>query len=146
MATVFIKGRIHPSYQKTTEFLTQIFQKEWLLTIKNIFNPPPPPQGSLCYWPFYPSKAAVLVLFIFCVTLWIIRQALHVLKSSHALCPPVSSFFLALWSPRLGKRELVCEILVHLFVLYLLGLSFFSSLGVEGWLRFVGVALPGLFY
>ena len=44
--------------------------------------------------------------------------ALHVLKSSRALCPRVSSFLLALWSPCLGKRELVYVLLVHLFVCF----------------------------
>ena len=42
----------------------------------------------------------------------------HVLKSSRALCSRVSSFLLELWSPRLGKRELVCVLLVHLFVCF----------------------------
>ena len=41
------------------------------------------------------SKAVVPVLFLFCVPLWFILRALHVLKSSRALCPHVSSFFLA---------------------------------------------------
>ena len=40
----------------------------------------------------------------------------HVLKSSRAVCPRVSAFRLALWSHRLGKRELVCVLLVHSFV------------------------------
>ena len=39
-------------------------------------------------------------------------------RSSRALCPRVSSFLLALWSPRLGKRELVCVLIVHLFVCF----------------------------
>ena len=47
----------------------------------------------------------------------VILQALHVLKSSRALCPRVSSF-LALLSPRLGKRELVCVLLLHLCVCF----------------------------
>ena len=42
------------------------------------------------------SEAVVPVLFLFCVALWFILRALHVLKSSRALCPRVSSFFLAL--------------------------------------------------
>ena len=46
------------------------------------------------------SKAVVSVLFLFCVALRFILRALHVLKSSRALCPRVSSFFLGLWSPR----------------------------------------------
>ena len=72
--------------------------------------------------------------------------ALHVLKSSRALCPRVSSFLLALWSPRLGKRELVCVLLVHLFVCFVRVsfCHFFSSSWCRGWLRFVIVTLPGL--
>ena len=48
---------------------------------------------------------------------WFCHEAAHfALKSFRALCPRVSSFLLALWSRRLGKRELVCVLLVHLFV------------------------------
>ena len=68
------------------------------------------------------SKAVVPVLFLFCVALWFILQGASVLRSSRALCPRVSSFLLALRSPRLGKREtkreLVCVLLVHLFVCF----------------------------
>ena len=35
------------------------------------------------------------VLFLFCVALWFILRALHVLKSSRAICPRASSFLLA---------------------------------------------------
>ena len=42
------------------------------------------------------SKAVVTVLFLFCAALWFILRALHVLKYSRALCPRVSTFFLAL--------------------------------------------------
>ena len=59
------------------------------------------------------SKAVVPVLFLFCV--FFILLALRVLKSSCALCPRVSSFIFA-FIPRLGKRELVRVLLVHLFV------------------------------
>ena len=71
----------------------------------------------------------------------------HVLKSSRALCPCVSSFLSALCSPRLGKRELVCVLLVYLFVCFVcVRLCHFSiPLGVGGWLRVVIVALLGLF-
>ena len=65
--------------------------------------------------------------------------ALHVLKSSSALCPHVSSFLLALWSPHLGKRELVCVLHMHLFVLYMLVFVIFlfllvSRVGCSLWL------------
>ena len=71
--------------------------------------------------------------------------ALHVLKSYRALCPRVSSFLLALWSPRLGKRELVCVRLVQLFLCFVrVSFCHFSlSLSIGGWLRFVIVALTG---
>ena len=79
------------------------------------------------------------MLFLFCVVLWFILRALHVLKSSHAFWPRVSSFVLALLSPRLGKRELICVLLVHLFVCFVRVrfLSFFSS----SWSRGVGCDL-----
>ena len=90
----------------------------------------------------------VVVFFLFCVALWFILRALHILKSSRALCPRVSSFILALRSPRLGKRELVCVLLVQLFVCFV-RVSFGHvslPLGVGDWLRFMIVALPGFFY
>ena len=42
------------------------------------------------------SKAVVPVLFLFYVALCLYKGALHVLKSSRAICPCVSSFLLAL--------------------------------------------------
>ena len=53
----------------------------------------------------------------------------------YALCPRVSSFLLALLSPRLGKRELVCVLLVHcLFIcfVYVSFCHFFSSSWCRG--------------
>ena len=41
------------------------------------------------------SKAVIPALFLFCVALWFILQTRYVLKSSRALCPRVSSLFLA---------------------------------------------------
>ena len=69
-------------------------------------------------------------------------RPLHVLKSSRALRPRVSSFLLASSSPRLGKRgaglcashKFVCFVRVSFSHVPLL-------LGVEGWLRFVIMAL-----
>ena len=59
--------------------------------------------------------------------------ALHVLMFSRALCP-VSSLLLALRSSRLGNRELVCVLLVHLFVLYVLVVIFlFLLVSGVGW-------------
>ena len=47
-----------------------------------------------------------------------------------------------------GEKELVCVLLVHLFVCFVrVTFCHFSlPLGVGGWLQFVIVALPGLFY
>ena len=96
------------------------------------------------------SKPPVQVLFLFCVAFffYLYYWTLHILKSSNALCPRVSSFLLTLWSPRLGKRELVCVLLVHLFVCFVrASLCHFSlHFGVRGWVRFVIVALHGIFY
>ena len=91
----------------------------------------------------------VPVLFLFCVALcFFFLWGLHFLKSSIALCPRVSTSFLALWLPRLGKKELVCVILAHFFVCFWrVSFCHFSlPLGVGGWLRFVIVARPGLLY
>ena len=94
-----------------------------LSTVKNIYPSPPPPPRIVNATDR--SKAVVPVLFLFCGTL-------HVLKSCHALCSRVSSFLLALRSPRLGKRELNCVLLVYLFVLYALGFVIFLFLLVSG--------------
>ena len=59
-------------------------------------------------------------------------EALHVLKHCFALFPRVSSYLLALGSPRLGKRELVCVLLVHLFVLRVLVFVLLLFLLVSG--------------
>ena len=55
---------------------------------------------------------------------------------------------LAISSPPLEKTELVYVLFVHLFV-YFARVNFCSfslPLGIRVWLRFVIVALPGLFY
>ena len=63
-----------------------------------------------------------------------------ILKQVLSVCPSTHSC--------VGERELVFVLLVHLFVCFArVGFVLFSlPLGVEGWLRFVIVALPGLFY
>ena len=74
---------------------------------------------------------------------------LRVLGYSRALCPRVSSFLLALWSPRFGRGcWSVCFSCVCLFVFFCTCCfcHFSLPLGIGGWLRFVAVALPGLFY
>ena len=58
---------------------------------------------------------------------------------------PVFSVLLVLRLPRLGKKELILVIFVLLFGCACLDLSVSSSLGVWEGMRFVIVALPGLF-
>ena len=74
--------------------------------------------------------------------------ALHVLKSSCNLCPRVSSFLLALHCDHLALGRgswSVCFSCICLFVR--VSFCHFSlPFGVGGWLRFVIVALHGLFY
>ena len=65
--------------------------------VKNILKPP-------VVYGTDRSMAVVPVLFLFCVALWFILQALDVLKSSCALCYCVSSFFLAVITS-LGEEE-----------------------------------------
>ena len=96
----------------------------------NIFTPPLPPtvvNATARSMAVVPGSYSVLLCGLY-------YRALHILKSSRALCLHVSSLLLALLSPRLGKRELVCVLLVHLlFVLYVLVfLSFFSSSWCRG--------------
>ena len=72
-------------------------------------------------------------------------------ESCLALCSHVGFFqsCLALRLPRLGKRELVDVLRMHLFVHFPPRVSFcpFSlPLCVRGWLRHVIMAPPGLFY
>ena len=87
-------------------FFMYFWDPGWSLsTVTNMFNPLPPPSTPVVHATDR-SKAVVPVLFLFCVALWLYYWVLHVLKSSHALCPRVLSFLLALWSPRLGKWEL----------------------------------------
>ena len=77
------------------------------------------------------------------------RGPLVYIKSCLVFCSYVSFFFflilLALRSPCLGKRELVCVLFVHLFIP--VGLCLFPlPFGVGDWLQFVNVALPGPFF
>ena len=69
---------------------------------KNITHPPPVVYVTVR------SKAVVPVLFLFCEALCgLYYGALHALRSCLGLYPRVSLLLLALWSPRLRKRELV---------------------------------------
>ena len=71
---------------------------------------------------------------------------IHVLKSSRTLCPRVSSFLLALCITSLGEEE-ACLCASRAFVCFVRVsyCPFSLPLDVGGWLRFVIVALPGLF-
>ena len=86
---------------------------------------------------FCSSKAVVRVLFLILCSLCLL--VLFVL---------VSLFVLAFCTLRLGKRELVFVLLIHLFVCFarVCFCPFSLPFGVEGWLRFVIVAYPGSFY
>ena len=90
------------------------------------------------------SKAMVLLLFLFCVALWVLVRSNSCWVLSYSLFSCLS-VLLALWSPRLGKRELVYMFLVHLFVYFAcVNVCPFSlPLGGQGWLRLLIVALPG---
>ena len=60
------------------------------------------------------SKAVVpVLLFLFCVALWFILRG-----GGGASCLVLPCSLLALWSPRLGKRELEYVFLVHLCVYF----------------------------
>ena len=85
----------------------------------------------------------ILVLFLFRVALWF-----HITGASCLKVFPCSSSFFLVLLPRLCKRELVCVLLLHLFVCFVRvsNCHFSLSLGVGGWLRFVIVALHGLSY
>ena len=53
-------------------------------------------------------------------------------RFSHEVAHMSLQTCLALWSPRLGKKELVYMLLVHLFV-YLACVTFFSTFWCQGW-------------
>ena len=78
---------------------------------------------------------------------FILRDALYFQVFS---CSISACFFIpfSILIIRLGKRELVCVLLVYLFVCFaLVSFCHFSlPLGVGDWLRFMIVALPGLCY
>ena len=92
-------------------------------------------------WPWGP-----LVLVLLFVALWFILRGdlFYVLPCVILfLC---FSVLLALRVPRLGKRKLILVLFVRLFDFCLFGfVGFFLPLGVWEGLRFVIVALPGLF-
>ena len=93
-------------------------------------------------------KAVVPVLFLFCVALWFILWGASCFKVFP--CSLYSSFFIpfSIVTTSLGEegaslcvsRAFVCLFCTCYFC------HFSLPLGVGGWLRFVIVALPGLFY
>ena len=91
------------------------------------------------------SKAVVPVLVLLPVALWYILRTICFMSYLVSFFL-VSSVLLALRLPRLGKRELLLVLFVRLFDLCLFGfVGFPLPLGVWEGLRFVIVALPGLF-
>ena len=75
------------------------------------------------------------MLFMFCVALWFILRGASCFIV--LLCFLSSSFLIVITS--LGEEGAVCFARVSFC-------PFSLPLGVGGWLRFVIVALPGLFY
>ena len=90
------------------------------------------------------SKAVVPVLVLFFVVLWFILRGDLLYVFPCVILFLCSSVLLVLRLPRLGKRELTLVLFVRLFDLCLFG-RFPLPLGVWEGLRFVIVALPGLF-
>ena len=94
------------------------------------------------------SKAVVPMLFLFCVALWFILRGASFFKVfprslSSCFVIPFSIVITSLGEEGAGlcaSRAYIC-----LFVLYVSFCHFSLPLGVVGWLRFVIVALPGLF-
>ena len=90
------------------------------------------------------SKAVVPVLVLFFVALWFILRGDLLYVFPCVILFLCFSVLLVLRLPRLGKRELILVLFVRLFGLCL---SMLDSLPLGVWerLRFVIVALPGLF-
>ena len=93
------------------------------------------------------SKAVVPVLVLLFVALWFILRGDLLYVFPCVILFLCFSVLLVLRLPRLGKRELILVLFVRLFDLCLFGfVGFFPlPLGVLEGLRFVIVALPGLF-
>ena len=87
-------------------------QGEVCRQLKIFFNPTP-----AVVYATDRSKAVVPGMFLFCVALWFILRALHVLKSSRALFPRVLFIPFNIVVTSLGEVG-VCELLVHLFVCF----------------------------
>ena len=98
------------------------------------------------------AKAVVPVFFLFCVALWFILRCASCFKDFP--CSLSSCFFIpfSIVITSLGEegaalcssRAFVC--FVHVSFFFFFFFPFSPPLGVGDWLRFVIVALPGLFY
>ena len=92
------------------------------------------------------SKAVVPVLVLLFVALWFILRGDLLYVFPCVILFLCFSVLLVLRLPRLGKRELIFVLFVRLFDLCLFGfVCFLFLLRVREGLRFVIVALPGLF-
>ena len=91
------------------------------------------------------SEAVVPVLVLLFVALWFILRGDLIYVLPCVILFLCFSILLALRLPRLAKRELILVLYVRLFNLRLFGFVFPFPLGVWKGLRFVIVALPGLF-
>ena len=91
------------------------------------------------------SKAVVPVLVLLFVALWFILQGDLLYVFPCVILFLCFSVLLVLRLPRLGKRELILVLFVRLFGLCLFSCRFPLPFGVWEGLRFVIVALPGLF-
>ena len=92
------------------------------------------------------SKAVVPVLVLLFVALWFIQRGNMFYVLPCVILFLCFSVLLALRLPRFGKRELILVLFVHFIHLRLFGfVPFLFLLRVWEGLRFVIVALPGLF-
>ena len=117
--------------------------------LKIFLNPPPPPPTAV--YATDRSKAVVLVLFLFCVALWFIlpgASCFIVLPCSLSSCFFIPFSIVITSSGEEGAGlQCICFSCICLFVLHVFVFCPFSlPLAVRGWLRFVIVALPGIFY
>ena len=91
------------------------------------------------------SKAVVPVLVLFFVVLWFILRGDLLYVFPCVILFLCFSVLLVLRLPRLEKRELILVFFVRLFLVLVWISRFPLPLGVWEGLRFVIVALPGLF-
>ena len=114
-----------------------------LASCKSAFtSPPPPAQPHPVVYSTDRSKVVVPVL-VSLLLCGVFYEAICCMSFRVSFCSYVFSVLLVLRLPRLGKRELILVLFLRLFGLCLFG--FPLPLGVWEGLRFVIVALPGLF-